>query len=141
MGEILRFTAVMGALSSLFDMATFAVLVFAFGAAPDLFRTAWFLELIATQILVIFVIRTHGPAWMSRPHPVLIATSLAALAGGLILVVSPVAATLGFVPVSSELTLTIAVIVLAYLACAEVAKHVADRPVAWGADKSVRRRS
>jgi P-type Mg2+ transporter len=78
---------------------------------------------------------------MSHPHPVLITTSLAALAGGLILVVSPAAATLGFVPVSSELTLTIAVIVLAYLACAEVAKHVADRPVAWGADKSVRRRS
>ncbi len=93
MGEILRFTAVMGSLSSLFDMATFAVLVFAFAAPPDLFRTAWFLESIATQILVIFVIRTHGPAWMSRAHPVLIATSLAALAGALVLVVSPVAAT------------------------------------------------
>ena len=61
MREILRFTAVMGALSSLFDMATFAILVFAFAAGPDLFRTAWFVESIATQILVIFVIRTHDP--------------------------------------------------------------------------------
>ena len=130
MGEILRFTAVMGALSSLFDMATFAILIFAFAVGPDLFRTAWFVESIATQILVIFVIRTHGPAWMSRPHPVLIASSLAALAGALILVVSPIAAVLGFVPVSSGLAITIAVIVLAYLACAEIAKHVADRPVA-----------
>jgi P-type Mg2+ transporter len=129
MGEILRFTAVMGSLSSLFDMATFAILVFAFAAPPDLFRTAWFLESIATQILVIFVIRTHGPAWTSRPHPALIATSLAALAGALILVVSPAAATLGFVSVSSSLMLVIAIIVLVYLACAEIAKRVADRPL------------
>ncbi len=130
MGEILRFTAVMGSLSSLFDMATFAILVFAFEAPPDLFRTAWFIESIATQILVIFVIRTHGPAWTSRPHPALIATSLTALAGALILVVSPAAATLGFVSVSSSLMLVIAVIVLVYLACAEIAKRVADRPLA-----------
>jgi P-type Mg2+ transporter len=61
MGEILRFTAVMGSLSSVFDMATFGILLFAFEAPPDLFRTAWFLESIATQILVIFIIRTHGP--------------------------------------------------------------------------------
>jgi P-type Mg2+ transporter len=139
MGEILRFTAVMGSLSSLFDMATFAVLVFAFAAPPDLFRTAWFLESIATQILVIFVIRTHGPAWMSRAHPVLIATSLAALAGALVLVISPVAATLGFVPVPSGLTLTIVAIIVAYLVSAEVAKYVADRRVG-GAEKSVPRR-
>src|SRR6516164_3417857 len=143
MGEILRFTAVMGSLSSLFDMATFAILVFAFEAPPDLFRTAWFLESIATQILVIFVIRTRGPAWMSRPHQVLITTSLAALAGALLLVVSPIAATLGFVPVSSGLTLTIVVIVLAYLACAEVAKNLADRSLGKGEPQSrlLRRRS
>jgi len=117
-------------------MATFAILVFAFAAPPDLFRTAWFLESIATQILVIFVIRTHGPAWTSRPHPALIATSLTALAGALILVVSPAAATLGFVSVSSSLMLVIAVIVLAYLACAEIAKRVADRPLASALVKS-----
>jgi Mg2+-importing ATPase len=127
MGEILRFTAVMGTLSSLFDLATFAILIFSFDAAPDLFRTAWFLESIATQILVIFVIRTHAAAWTSRPHPVLIATSLAALAAAPILVLSPAASALGFVSVPSGLIITIVVIVLAYLACAEVAKRWADR--------------
>jgi P-type Mg2+ transporter len=127
MGEILRFTAVMGGLSSLFDLATFAILIFAFGATPDLFRTAWFLESIATQILVIFVIRTHAAAWKSRPHPVLIATSLAALAAAPILVLSPTATALGFVSVPSRLAVTIVVIVLAYLACAELAKRWVDR--------------
>jgi Mg2+-importing ATPase len=76
---------------------------------------------------------------MSRAHPVLIATSLAALAGALVLVISPVAATLGFVPVPSGLTLTIVAIIVAYLVSAEVAKYVADRRVG-GAEKSVPRR-
>jgi len=68
MREILRFTATMGVLSSVFDMATFALLVFVFHAAPKIFQTAWFLESIATQILVIFIIRTHAPVWTSRSH-------------------------------------------------------------------------
>jgi len=127
MGEILRFTAVMGALSSLFDLATFAILIFYFDAGADLFRTAWFLESIATQILVIFVIRTHAAASTSLPHPVLIATSLAALAAAPILVLSPTATALGFVSVPSRLAVTIVVIVLAYLVCAELAKHWGDR--------------
>jgi Mg2+-importing ATPase len=128
MGEILRFTAVMGGVSSLFDMATFAILLFTFGATPDLFRTAWFLESIATQILVIFIIRTHASAWTSRPHPVLLATSLTALAAAPVLVLSPIAGVLGFVAMPSGLAVAIAAIVLAYLACAEVAKRWADRP-------------
>jgi Mg2+-importing ATPase len=127
MGEILRFTAVMGTLSSLFDLATFALLVLAFEAPPDLFRTAWFLESIATQILVIFIIRTHGPAWRSAPHPVLTLTSLAALAGAVVLCVAPVGAGLGFVPIPGGLAVAIAGIVAAYLVCAEVAKRFADR--------------
>jgi hypothetical protein len=59
----------------------------------------------------------------------MIASSLAALAGALVLVVSPISAPLGFVPVSSGLAITIVVIVPTYLACAEIAKRVADRPV------------
>ncbi len=66
----------MGPLSSVFDLVTFAVLSLGFSAPPDEFRTAWFVESIATQILVIFLIRTRGPAWASRPDRVLAATSL-----------------------------------------------------------------
>jgi Mg2+-importing ATPase len=57
----------------------------------------------------------------------LLATSLAALAAAPILVLSPAAAILGFVPVPGGLAVTIAVIVLAYLACAELAKRQVDR--------------
>jgi len=127
MGEILRFTAVMGTLSSVFDMATFAILIFGFAAPPELFRTAWFLESIATQILVIFVIRTYAPVWTTRPHPVLIASSLTALAAAPLLAVSPLAASLGFVPVPGALIATIVVIIMVYLACAELAKRLVGR--------------
>jgi hypothetical protein len=69
-----------------------------------------------------------------RPPPV--AASLAALAGALVPVVSPVATTLGFLPVPSGLTLMIVAIIVAYLASAEVAKYIADRRVG-GAEKSL----
>jgi Mg2+-importing ATPase len=60
LGEVLRFTLVMGSLSSLFDLITFTVLLKVFHAEADSFRTAWFVESIVTQILVIFIIRTWG---------------------------------------------------------------------------------
>ena len=65
---------------------------------------------------------------MSRPHPALIASSLVALGAALILVVSPLAASLGFVPMPGTLAITIVVIVATYLVSAEIAKHAADRP-------------
>ena len=59
MAAILRFTIVMGTVSSLFDAATFLILLKGFGTDAAQFQTGWFLELIATQILVIFLIRTR----------------------------------------------------------------------------------
>jgi Mg2+-importing ATPase len=53
----------MGLLSSLFDLAMFALLHFGFAANVDMFRTAWFVESISTQILIIFdvpLIRAQG---------------------------------------------------------------------------------
>ncbi|MEI9963630.1 MAG: HAD-IC family P-type ATPase [Caulobacteraceae bacterium] len=66
--RLLRFAGVMGPLSSVFDMITFAGLYWWFRETPDAFRTGWFIESMATQILVIFLIRTKGPFWKSRPH-------------------------------------------------------------------------
>jgi Mg2+-importing ATPase len=128
MGDILRFTLVMGALSSLFDFATFAVLRQGFDAGPELFRTAWFLESTATQILVIFVIRTQGTAWRSRAHPALAASSLAALVAAALIIASPLGGLFGFVAMPLGLVTAIAVLVAAYLTVAEVAKRWTNRP-------------
>jgi magnesium-transporting ATPase (P-type) len=75
MRGLIRFAAIMGPLSSLFDFLTFAVLIYVFNASPAEFRTTWFLESMATQILVIFIIRTNGRPWQDIPRPALVASS------------------------------------------------------------------
>jgi Mg2+-importing ATPase len=115
----------MGPLSSLFDIAIFLLLLIGFGAGPELFRTAWFVESMATQILVIFLIRTAAPAWTSWPHPALIATSLGALGAAILLAVSPVGTVLGFTALPWPIILAIAGLVLAYLVAAEYLKRYA----------------
>ncbi|QRG05507.1 magnesium-translocating P-type ATPase [Xanthobacter dioxanivorans] len=125
MHAVLRFTLVMGPLSSVFDMATFGLLMWGFGAGVDEFRTAWFVESIATQILVIFIIRTARPFWRSRPHPILAATSLGALAVALLLALTPLGHVVGFAPVPPAMLAAIAALTLVYLAAAEALKRVA----------------
>jgi len=126
MRDILRFTVIMGTVSSVFDAITFAVLLKVFGADATTFQTGWFVESIATQILVIFLIRSRRLPWRAnRPHPFLIATSLGALAAGVMLALGPPGRLFGFVPLAAPLIATIAAITLVYLAAAEAAKRIA----------------
>src|SRR5437867_8224657 len=76
MNFIRNFMWVLGPVSSLFDFLTFYVLLAVLKADEALFQTGWFIESLATQVLVIFVIRTRRNPLGSRPHPVLVATSL-----------------------------------------------------------------
>jgi Mg2+-importing ATPase len=125
MGEVLRFMLILGPLSSVFDLLTFLVLRQGFGVGVEQFRTAWFLESMATQILVIFVIRTRMPAWRAWPHPFLTTTSLAALLAAAVLALTPLGSPLGFTSLPLALTSTVLVIVVAYLAAAELMKRFA----------------
>lgn len=120
---LLRFTAIMGPLSSLFDIATFGLILWMFHVDVASFRAAWFVESMATQILVVFVIRTARPAWTSRPHGALIATSLGGLAAALILPFGPWGHLLGFKPPSLALFGALALLVLGYLMSAEALKR------------------
>lgn len=124
MAEVLRFTLVMGTVSSLFDATTFVVLLKFFHADAAVFQTGWFLESIATQVLVIFLIRSRRPLGLANlPHPVLIATSLGAVGVAVALAVGPFRSFLGFTALSPELGMALAVITAAYLASIEVAKR------------------
>jgi Mg2+-importing ATPase len=120
---IRRFMLTLGPVSSVFDFITFAVLILVFEANEALFRTGWFIESVATQVLVIFVIRTRGSPWRSRPHPWLAATAIAVVALAWLLPFTPVAGLLGFVAPPAGLLLLNAVLVVAYLGCAEAAKR------------------
>ncbi len=127
MRSILRFTVIMGALSSLFDLATFTMLVRSFDAGPELFRTAWFVESTATQILVIFVIRTRGSVWSSAPNRWLAVSSLGALATAFLIILTPLGRSFGFVGMPAALGVALAGVIVAYLIAAECTKSVAIR--------------
>ncbi|MDA9479591.1 metal ABC transporter ATPase [Bradyrhizobium sp. CCBAU 65884] len=126
MASIFRFTIIMGIVSSLFDVITFAVLLKLFEANAAQFQTGWFVESISTQILVIFIIRSRRMPWRANhPHIILIATSLGALAAGLALALGPWGRLFGFTPPSAALLATISAIAAAYLFSAEMAKRLA----------------
>jgi Mg2+-importing ATPase len=123
LGTIRRFMFCFGSLSSLFDFITFGVLLGPFNAGPELFRSGWFVESLATQAAVVFVIRTRRvPFFHSRPSWPLAMSTLAVIAIGALLPLSPIAHTLGFVAPSAALYGVIALIVIVYLVVVDLTK-------------------
>lgn len=127
MAAIRSFMLTVGPVSSVFDFLTFYVLLSVLGANESLFRTGWFIESLATQVLVIFVIRTQRNPLRSRPHPLLVAASLAVVALALWLPFGPLATYLGFVAPPPLFFAILAVMVVAYLALVEWVKRVYSR--------------
>ena len=117
-----KFMWIFGSLSSVFDLITFFILIYFLNASEQLFRTFWFIESLATQVLVIFAIRTKGPFWQARPSSALIMTSLSALLVASLLPFLPQASVLGFVPLPLNLVPILITIVISYLALVEVTK-------------------
>jgi P-type Mg2+ transporter len=89
MRTIQRFMFGLGPISSAYDLLTFGLMLWAFRAAPEMFRAGWFIESLATQTLVIFVIRTAGNPLRSRPSVPLLVSVVASVLAGLAVVVSP----------------------------------------------------
>ncbi|MFG1185744.1 magnesium-translocating P-type ATPase [Xanthobacter aminoxidans] len=125
MKGLVRFAAVMGPLSSLFDFLTFAVLLLVLGAGVEAFRTAWFLESIATQVLVVFLIRTRLPLGETPPDRTLIISALGALTVAFVVPLSGIGGWFGFVPLPATTLAAVAGITLVYLACAQRVKRYA----------------
>jgi Mg2+-importing ATPase len=124
-GQILRFILFIGPISSIFDYATFFMMLYVFNCwqNPALFHTGWFVESIFTQTLIIHVIRTNKipfiESWASWP---LILTSVIIVAVGAWLTVSPLAKTLGFVTLPSMYWLYLAIILLGYAILTQLVK-------------------
>ncbi len=95
-GLIRRFMLYVGPVSSVFDFLTFYVLLRVFRAGEALFHTGWFVESLATQTLVLFVIRTMGRPWRSRPSVPLAATVLGVVGVALAIPFTAVGKWMGF---------------------------------------------
>ncbi len=123
-GFIRGFMVRFGPISSVFDFLTFAVMLWGFGAGPALFRSGWFVESLATQTLVIFVIRTQRvPFWRSRPSWPLASSAITVVVIGIALPETPLAKDLGFGPLPPSFFLTLVAMVVTYLALVELAKQ------------------
>ncbi|HET9118210.1 MAG TPA: HAD-IC family P-type ATPase, partial [Pseudonocardiaceae bacterium] len=121
---IRRFMLFFGPVSSMFDFLTFGIMLGLFHAGPDLFRSGWFVESLATQTLVIFAIRTRRiPFLRSRPSGPLLGAALAVVAIGAALPLSSLAGVLGFQPLPIGFFLTLAALVVVYLVLVELAKR------------------
>lgn len=139
-GFIRRFMGFFGPISSIFDFATFAVMLWVLDAGHDLFRTGWFVESLATQCLVIFVIRTRRvPFIRSRPSRTVLATTITCVGVGAVLPFTPLAGVLGFKPLPADFFAILALMVVAYLALAEAGKARFFRPERRGRPLALRR--
>ena len=128
-GVIRNFMVFIGPISSIFDFLTFYVLLHFFRATEAQFHTGWFVESLATQTLVIFVIRTSRNPLRSRPSTPLIVTCLGIVTVGMLLPFSLFAGVLGFTPLPFSYFIFVAVATLAYLLLVEVAKRILLRRV------------
>ncbi len=120
---IRNFMVIIGPISSIYDFLTFYVLLHFFRAGEPAFHTGWFVESLATQTLVLFVIRTMRSPWRSRPSRALTATTLSIVAVGLLLPYSPLAGPLGFTPLPGSYYVFLTAATLTYLLLVEVVKR------------------
>ncbi len=120
---IRRYMVILGPISSIFDFLTFFIMLFVFNASVPLFQTAWFIESLATQTLVIFVIRTRrAPFYKSKPGRLLFFSSLSVVVVALLIPFTPLGMLFKFEEPPFTFFIILAGLVVVYLLLVEVVK-------------------
>ena len=121
---IKKFIVVFGPISSIFDFVTFFILLVIFQADASFFQTAWFVESICTQTLVIFVIRTRVvPFYQSRPSRMLFASTIFIVLIACVLPFTVIGSLFGFVQLPVAFYAILAALVITYLIIVELVKY------------------
>ena len=122
--QVRRYMIVFGLVSSIFDLLTFAALLLLFRAGEATFQTTWFVVSLLTELGVVLILRTRGPAWASRPSSLLLWTTVAATVFTLAVPFLGSGSRLfGFVPLSTVEMGTVVGIVVTYLGATEATKR------------------
>ncbi|RCX10200.1 magnesium-translocating P-type ATPase [Extensimonas vulgaris] len=134
--DIGRFMLFFGPVSSVFDIVTFAVMWFVFGANSaehqTLFQSGWFVEGLMTQTLVVHMIRTRKiPFLQSRPAPLLLATTAAIMAIGIFLPMGPLAHYFKLQPLPLAYFPILGLILLGYMLLTQAMKGFYARRFGW----------
>lgn len=120
-----HFMYTFGLISSLFDFATFILLFSVFHVTESLFQTGWFMESLATQTLVVHIIRTRKiPFLQSRPSAWLFFSTFICLAIGWIIPYTSVGTLLHFAPLPLPIVFIIIGLVIIYLFLVEIGKRI-----------------
>jgi len=131
---IRNFMLLIGPVSSLYDFLTFFVLLRVFRFGERLFHTGWFVESLATQTLVLFVIRTARRPWSNRPSKPLTITTLLVVIVAAVLPYTPAAHPLGLEPLPPSYFLFLIPAVGTYLVLVELVKERVMRRLLASAD-------
>lgn len=130
---IQRFMIFFGPISSIFDFITFGIMIWVFSAGPALFRSGWFVESLATQSLVVFVIRTRRvPFFRSTASKPLTISTLLCVAVGIALPYTSFAHTLGFRALPFSFFGFLVAMTVAYLALVDFGKMIFYRTLPTG---------
>jgi Mg2+-importing ATPase len=117
------FMIVFGLISTAFDVLTFATLRLGFSAGESLFQSGWFVESVATELAVMFVLRTRRPFFRSAPSRLLVLSSIALAVVTLAIPYSPVAGPLGLVPIPATLLGALVGVTVLYVIVTDLAKN------------------
>jgi Mg2+-importing ATPase len=117
------FMVFIGPISSIYDFLTFWIMLAVLHASQPLFHTGWFVESLATQTLVLFVIRTAGNPLRSRPSGPLAIMTIAISLIGVILPYTPLASPFGFTPLPLLYYPFLLFTIVTYLLLVEIGKH------------------
>ena len=113
---IKKFMLIIGPISSIFDFATFGVMLYIFHSNAELFHTGWFIESLCTQTLVIYIIRTGKiPFVQSMPSRFLMITSLTIVFLGILIPISPLGPHFGFTAPPLPYYIALTAIIFVYL--------------------------
>ncbi len=126
MDDVRRTILIFGPISSFFDYATYAVLLWPLAAAanPALFHTGWFIESLCSQMLIVYVLRTQSTSLrITRPSTSLLLTTGIVLCIGLIIPTSSLGRDIGFVPLPTQFWFWLALIIGSYLVTSIVARR------------------
>ncbi|EPG74477.1 magnesium-importing ATPase [Leptospira fainei serovar Hurstbridge str. BUT 6] len=121
---IQKFMLVFGTLSSVFDFATFGVLLFVLDAGEKEFQSGWFIESVVSATIVVLVVRTRKVFYKSMPGFYLLLATSFVLILTLILPFLPISTLFDFTPLPVPFYFAMAIIVVVYFILAEIFKRI-----------------
>jgi Mg2+-importing ATPase len=120
---IRRFMIIFGLQSSLFDFITFGLLYYFFHASPQIFRTAWFMESLLSEIIILLILRTRHLFFKSKPSKYLQLSSLFTFVVCIVIPYLPFAKSLELFPLPAVIFFCVFAIIIAYIIFAEITKR------------------